>query len=79
MRARASAVEELEQAGSLEDLTQLDSGSQKDDIDKQLAQMSSDSQVDSELSKIKQELGSGSEQKSLGSSEKGETSGKGQG
>jgi phage shock protein A len=58
MRARASAVEELEAAGTFEDLTALGPG--EDDIDRQLKQLSSTSQVDSELAKMKAELGSGS-------------------
>ncbi len=57
MRARASAVEELEAAGTFDDLTALGSG--KDDIDRQLEQISSSSQVDDELAKLKAELGSG--------------------
>ena len=55
MKARASAVEELEAAGTFEDLTALGSG--PDDIDRQLAQLSAGSQVDSELEKMKAELG----------------------
>src|SRR5438445_10619104 len=39
MKARASAVGELEAAGTFEDLTQLGTG--KDDIDRQLRQLSS--------------------------------------
>jgi phage shock protein A len=58
MRARADAVSELEAAGTFEDLTQLGSGS--DDIDRQLHQLSSQSQVDDELSRMKAELGAGS-------------------
>ncbi|MGI8802814.1 MAG: PspA/IM30 family protein [Solirubrobacteraceae bacterium] len=58
MRARASAVEELEAAGTFDDLTALGSG--KDDIDRQLEQMGSSSQVDDELAKMKAELGGGS-------------------
>ena len=58
MRARADAVSELEAAGTFEDLTQLGSGS--DDIDRQLHQLSSQSQVDDELSRMKAELGPGS-------------------
>jgi phage shock protein A len=58
MKARASAVEELEKAGTFEDLSALGSGS--DDIDRELAQLSTGSQVDSELDKIKAELGTGS-------------------
>src|SRR3954453_1638379 len=58
MKARAGAVEELEAAGTFEDLTQLGEG--KDDIDRQLEQFTSDSQVDDELAKMKAELGAGS-------------------
>jgi phage shock protein A len=57
MRARADAVGELEEAGTFEDLTALGSG--QDDIDRQLHQLSSQSQVDDELSKRKAELGPG--------------------
>ena len=57
MRARASAVEELEKAGTFEDLSQLGSG--QDDIDRELAQLSSGQQVDDELAKMRAELGSG--------------------
>jgi phage shock protein A len=53
-----SAVEELEAAGTFEDLTQLGSG--QDDIDRQLSQLTSGAQVDDELAKMKAELGSGS-------------------
>jgi phage shock protein A len=57
MRARAQAVEELEKAGTFEDLGQLGPG--QDDIDRELAQLSSGAQVDDELAKMKSELGSG--------------------
>ena len=57
MRARASAVEELEQAGAFDDITQLGSG--QDDIDRQLARAHERRQVDDELAKMKAELGSG--------------------
>jgi len=57
MRARAQAVDELEKAGAFEDLTQLGGG--EDDIDRQLRQLSSSSQVDSELDKMKAELAAG--------------------
>lgn len=57
MKARASAVEELEAAGTFEDLTQLGSG--EDDIDKQLRELTSASQVDDELAKMRSELGTG--------------------
>src|SRR3954470_6447071 len=59
MRARASAVDELEKAGAFEDITQIGSGGQ-DDIDKELAQLSSGAEVEDELSKLKAELGRGS-------------------
>src|ERR1700731_2199992 len=55
MKARAGAVQELEAAGTFEDLTALGSG--EDDIDKQLRQLSSTSEVDSELEKMKAEVG----------------------
>jgi phage shock protein A len=58
MKARASAVDELEKAGTFEDLSALGSGS--DDIDRQLAQLSAGTQVDTELEKMKAELGPGS-------------------
>jgi phage shock protein A len=57
MRARADAVAELEEAGTFDDLTQLGSG--QDDIDRQLAELSSTSQVDDELAKMKAELNAG--------------------
>jgi phage shock protein A len=57
MRARAAAVEELEAAGTFEDLTAIGPG--EDDIDRQLKELTSSSQVDSELAKMKAELGSG--------------------
>lgn len=59
MRARAAAVEELEQAGTFEDLTQLGEGG--DDIDRQLAEVGAAGAVDSELAKLKAELGSGAQ------------------
>lgn len=57
MRARADAVQELEQAGAFEDITQLGSG--EDDIDRQLKALSSSSAVDDELAKMKAEIGQG--------------------
>jgi phage shock protein A len=58
MKARADAVSELEAAGTFEDLTALGSG--EDDIDRQLKQLSSQSEVDDELAKMKSEIGAGS-------------------
>jgi phage shock protein A len=54
MQARASAIDELTAAGSLEDYT-----ASGDDIDRQLQQISQGGQVDAELAKMKAELGSG--------------------
>jgi phage shock protein A len=58
MRARADAVAELEAAGTFEDLTALGPG--QDDIDRQLHELSSHSEVEDELAKMKAELGPGS-------------------
>jgi phage shock protein A len=60
MQARASAIDELTESGALEDFT-----SDQTQLDRELAQISSKSQVDDELAKMKQELGSGGEQKEL--------------
>jgi phage shock protein A len=57
MKARANAVQELEAAGTFEDLTTLTSG--EDDIDRQLKALSTTSEVDDELAKMKAELGQG--------------------
>jgi phage shock protein A len=58
MQARAGAVEELEAAGTFDDLTTLGSG--EDDIDRQLRELGTGGQVDDELAKMKAELGQGS-------------------
>src|SRR4051812_35928111 len=58
MRARAGAMEELEAAGAFDDNLSLGSGG--DDIDRQLAELTSGSQVDDDLAKMKAELGQGS-------------------
>ncbi|MGO9790010.1 MAG: PspA/IM30 family protein [Solirubrobacteraceae bacterium] len=55
MKARASAVQELEEAGTFEDLTTLTPG--EDDIDRQLKALSSTSEVDAEMAKMRSELG----------------------
>jgi phage shock protein A len=57
MRARAGAVEELEAAGTFDDITQLGGG--EDDIDRQLKELSSGAVVDDELAAMKAELGTG--------------------
>lgn len=54
MQARASAMDELMASGTLEDFT-----SDKTQLDRELQQMASQSQVESELAKMKQELGPG--------------------
>jgi phage shock protein A len=56
MKARASAVQELQAAGTLEDLTALGPG--QDDIDRQLEQLGAGSAVDDEFAKLKAEVGS---------------------
>jgi phage shock protein A len=57
MEARASAVQELQDAGTFDDLTTL--GPPQDDVDRQLEQLGAKSAVDDELSKLKAEVGSG--------------------
>src|SRR3954469_15762519 len=54
MQARAAAVEELTASGALEDYT-----STGDDIDRELAKISSGTQVDDDLARLKAELGTG--------------------
>jgi phage shock protein A len=63
MKARAAAVEELEAAGTFDDITALGSG--EDDLDKQLRELTSTTQVDDELSKMKAELGTGGSQSQI--------------
>jgi phage shock protein A len=63
LQARAAAVDELTAAGALEDFTSSD-----DDIDRQLKQIQQSGQVDSELAKIKAEIGSGEQPKQIESS-----------
>src|SRR5436305_9944174 len=69
MRARASAVEELEAAGTFEDITQLGQGGGDDEIDRQLKELTSSGAVDDELAKIKSEVGSGPAPQALESGE----------
>ena len=61
MQARASAIDELTAAGTLEDFT---SGGQTQ-LDRELAQLSSQSDVDSDMARLKAELGSGEQPKQL--------------
>ena len=65
MQARAAAVDELVSSGALEDFT---SGGETD-LDRELTQLASKGQVDSELDKLKAELGPGQQQKELGASD----------
>jgi phage shock protein A len=60
MQARAAAMDELVEAGTLEDLT-----GGRTDLDRELSAMASDQQVESELARLKAELGTGSEKKEL--------------
>jgi phage shock protein A len=60
MQARAEAVDELIEAGTLEDFT-----SDQTQLDRELAQIASQSQVDSELEKMKEEIGAGEKQKEI--------------
>ena len=57
MKARASAVGELEAAGTFDDITQLGPG--EDDIDRQLRALGAGTAVDDELAKMRAELGGG--------------------
>ena len=58
MRARANAMEELEASGAFDDNLTLTAG--QDDIDRQLHELTTGSQVEDELAKMRAELGSGS-------------------
>src|ERR671937_1861166 len=60
MQARASAIDELTASGALEDLT-----SDQTPLDRELAQMASQSQVEQELAEMKKEVGAGTEQKQI--------------
>ena len=62
MQARAGAIEELVEAGTLEDFTAGD----ETQLDRELAQLASRSQVDTELERMKAELTTGSGPKELG-------------
>jgi phage shock protein A len=60
MQARANAIDELTAAGSLEDFT-----TDQTQLDRELSQLASQSQVDDELQKLKAEVGPGEQQKEL--------------
>jgi phage shock protein A len=61
MQARAGAVEELIEAGTLEDFTAGD----QSQLDRELAQLSAGQQVDAELERLKAEVGAAAGQKEL--------------
>jgi len=56
LQARAGAIDELLASGALDDVT----GTQKDDITLELEQLASTSDVESELSRMRAQLGTGS-------------------
>jgi phage shock protein A len=60
LQARASAIEELTAAGSLEDI-----GDSRTQLDRELAQISASTQVDDELAKLKSEVGPAESQKEI--------------
>jgi phage shock protein A len=64
MQARAAAVDELQAAGTFDDLTSL--GPPQDDIDRQLDQLGTKSEVDDELAKMRAELNPGAAQPAIG-------------
>jgi len=61
MQARAAAVDELVAAGTLEDFTAGD----QTELDRELQQLTTSTQVDDELAKMKAESGAGDPQKEL--------------
>ena len=63
MKARAEAVDELQAAGTFEDLTALGAG--EDDVDRQLDQLGAKSAVDDEFARLKAEVQAGAPQPAL--------------
>jgi len=68
MQARASAIDELTSTGALEDFTAGD----QTQLDRELSQISTASQVDDELAKLKAEVGSGEPQKEIPAGDAGD-------
>lgn len=68
MQARAGALDELIASGALDDVT----GSQPDDIERELNQMGSDAQVERELQQLRAEITSGEQPKELGGAQPGD-------
>ena len=66
MQARAGAIDELVNTGVLQDVTQIGPGGGSSDVDRQLAQLSSNQTVEDELSKMKAELGAPAQRPQLG-------------
>lgn len=67
MQARAGAIDELIESGTLEDF----SSSSQDPIERELGQMTMQSNIDSELEAMRKELGKGDENKQLGEGNQG--------
>ena len=63
MKARAEAVDELQAAGTFDDLTAL--GPAEDDVDRQLDELGAKSAVDDEFARLKAEVQSGAPQSAL--------------
>ncbi len=63
MQARASAVDELQAAGTFEDLTTL--GPAQDDVDRQLDELGAKSKVDDEFARLKAEVAAGPQPSAL--------------
>lgn len=64
LQAKATAIDELMASGVLDDHSQLGPGSSP--VDRELAKLSAASQVDSDLARLKAELGQGTTPKQLG-------------
>ena len=62
-QARAEAVDELQAAGTFEDLSALGPG--QDDVDRQLDQLGAESAVEDELARLKAEVQPGAPQSAL--------------
>jgi phage shock protein A len=67
MQARAGAIDELIESGTLEDFTQ----SSRDPIERELGQITMQNNVDAELEALRNELGAGEEKKQLGEGNNG--------
>jgi phage shock protein A len=65
LQARASAIDELTDSGALEDFTAGD----QTQLDRELAKLSAGTQVDSDLARLKAEVGAGDSGKELGAGE----------